>query len=185
MGQPKNKKESGTTRRQFIGQAAVGSTALVGLTSCELSDLNFIGKLKGSASGKPSEKEIASFLQAIELEENVKKVVDRMKKNLKMLNPVPPEVAELFSDTEVAKLISDEVAFYTNFYQSNYTAGEVRDLTRIINSKLWQKYTHDLQTAGNEPGSTQRPSTKFATLVTEKMKSAMDEKMKHRAQPKS
>lgn len=185
MKQSKNNKESKSTRRQFIGQVGVGSTALVGLSSCELSNLNFIGKIKDSvgASAKPSEKDINDFIKIIAVEENVKKVAERMKKNLNSMNPVPAELAKLFSDEGIKKLANDETEFYTNFFKTRYTAGELRELNRILTSKLWIKYNHDLQEAGMEPGPEERPSRKFANYVNELMKNAMEEKMKGRHQP--
>lgn len=163
----KGKNKLHQNRRQFIAKVSLGTAAVAGLSSCEISDLNFIGKLKSNAGGPPDDKDIAALVKFLNLNESIEKIVQRMKKNVFKLKKIPAGMQELFSDSEVNKLIENETQFYITFYKNSFTAGEVHELVKIFSSKIWKKYTESLADLNSTKlgDLNAKPSSKFVAKV--------------------
>lgn len=168
MSNLSKKKLASSSRRQFITRIGLGSVAVAGLSSCDLSDLNFIGRLK-EKSGPPLEKDLETFVELSNLRENIGKVVVRTRKAIANLKDIPPELQNLLSADKLKKLEEEEIAYYRNFYTKNYTASQIKELIKIYRSQVWQKFTQDMETLNTvKPGDTdERPSSKFTNQINE------------------
>jgi hypothetical protein len=162
MSSPKKKQQN---RREFLTKVGLGSVAAAGLSSCEISDLNFIGKFK---SNSPlAESELENFVSMANSNSNIEKTILRMKKNIFSLKKIPVAINDLFSDKNIKNLMTEETEFYKSYYKTNYTASEIRELTKIMNSKVWRKYiqmNNELSLA-NSGDVSDRPSNKFIAKV--------------------
>lgn len=154
---------SSLPRRKFLGQVGLGGLAAVSLSSCELSDLNFIGKLKSNNNGVPSDADLKTFIALSKLQENIERIIDRTKKNVSSMREPSPAIGNLLSNDKVQKLLDEETQYYMNFYRAHYNAGEIKDLIAIHSSKVWLKYNESIQDINStKPGSeNERPSAKF------------------------